>query len=237
MSEAIDQLVPPLPARLPPTAALTDRAYAQLQSAIANLILRPGRELSERYVAEWLGMSRMPVREALLRLRDEGLVTAVPRRGYYVSQISADDAREIYEMLEGLESMAVKLAAERATPEDVVRLEQAVTEQEEALARDDLDAWLVADEKFHDAILEIARNRRIRKIIEPLNAQLHRLRLFTVRIRPKPTRSVEEHRAEVEAIKKGDAELARNIHMAHRAHAREIMVGVIEKYAGPNGGW
>jgi DNA-binding GntR family transcriptional regulator len=230
-------LPPPLPAKAQRTEALTDRAYAQLQTAIANLVLQPGRELTERYVSEWLGIGRMPVREALLRLRDEGLVPVVPRRGYYVSQISAEDAREIYEMLEGLESMAVKLAAERATPEDIVRLELAVKQQEEALARDDLDAWLVADEKFHDAILEIARNRRIRKIIEPLNAQLHRLRLFTVRIRPKPTRSVAEHRAEVEAIKSGNAELARDIHEAHRAHARKVMVEVIEKYAGPNGAW
>jgi DNA-binding GntR family transcriptional regulator len=140
-------------------------------------------------------------------------------------------------MLEGLESMAVKLAAERATPEDIERLERAVTAQEEALARDDLDAWVVADEQFHDAIIEIARNRRIRKTIEPLNAQLHRLRLFTVRMRPKPTRSVEEHRAEVEAIRAGNGELARDIHEAHRAHARHVMVEVIKKYAGPNGGW
>jgi DNA-binding GntR family transcriptional regulator len=220
-----------------PSPALTERAYARIRSAIADLVLQPGRPLTERYLAEWLGIGRMPVREALVRLREEGLVEAIPRKGYYVSSISADDAREIYEMLEGLESMAVKLAAERATPEDIARLERAAREQELALERDDLDAWVVADEAFHDAILEIARNRRIQKTIEPLNAQLHRLRLFTIRLRPKPTRSVEEHRAELEAIKAGDGERARRIHQAHRAHAREVMVEIVRRYAGPGGGW
>jgi GntR family transcriptional regulator, rspAB operon transcriptional repressor len=221
----------------PDAPALTGQAYERLRTAIADLVLQPGHALSERYLAEWLGIGRMPVREALMRLREEGLVEAVARKGYLVSRISADDAQEIYEMLEGLESMAVKLAAERATPSDVARLEETVRQQEEALAADDLDAWVRADEAFHDAIVQIARNRRISRVIEPLNAQLHRLRLFTIRLRPKPVRSVAEHRAELEAIKAGDAQEARAIHQAHRAHAREVMVGIIRRYAGPGGGW
>ena len=110
-------------------------------------------------------------------------------------------------------------------------------QSEEALAADDLDARVRADEAFHDAIVQIARNRRNSGVIEPLNAQLHRLRLFTIRPRPKPVRSVAEHRAELEAIKAGDAQEARAIHQAHRAHAREEMVGIIRRYAGPGGGW
>jgi DNA-binding GntR family transcriptional regulator len=230
--------VPPLPPYPAETrAAAAGRAYARLKSAIADLVLQPGKPLSERYLADWLGIGRMPVREALMRLRDEGLVTAIPRRGYYVSSISADDAREIYEMLEGLESMAVKLAAERADAADVARLERSVALQEAALAKDDLDAWVVADEQFHEALLEIGRNRRIQRVIEPLNAQLHRLRLYTVRLRPKPTRSVADHRALLDAIRARDGERARTIHQAHRAHARDVMVGVIRRYAGLSGGW
>jgi DNA-binding GntR family transcriptional regulator len=154
-----------------------------------------------------------------------------------VSSISADDAQEIYEMLEGLESMAVKLAAERATEDDIARLEEAVRRQEATLERDDLDSWVNADEAFHDEILDIARNRRIQKAIEPLNAQLHRLRLFTIRLRPKPTRSVEEHWAVLQAMRKGDGELARRIHQDHRARTCELMVEILRNYAGPGGGW
>ena len=219
------------------SVALAERAYSQLKQAIGNLVLQPGKPLTERHISEWLGIGRMPVREALMRLRDEGLVGVVPRRGYFVSAISAEDAREIYEMLEGLEGMAVKLAADRATPEDVARLERYVREQEQALAVDDLDAWVIADERFHDAIIEIARNRRIQKVIEPLNMQLHRLRLFTVRLRPKPTRSVEDHRALVDAIEAKESDRARDIHQAHRAHARGVMIDVIQKYSGLSGGW
>ncbi|HMR31076.1 MAG TPA: GntR family transcriptional regulator [Geminicoccaceae bacterium] len=238
MSEvAIPEDARPLRRGAAGNVALAERAYSQLKQAIGNLVLQPGKPLTERHISEWLGIGRMPVREALMRLRDEGLVGVVPRRGYFVSAISAEDAREIYEMLEGLEGMAVKLAADRATAEDVARLNRCVREQEDALARDDLDAWVIADERFHDAIIEIARNRRIQKVIEPLNMQLHRLRLFTVRLRPKPTRSVEDHRALVDAIQAGESDRARDIHQAHRAHARGVMIAVIQKYSGLSGGW
>jgi DNA-binding GntR family transcriptional regulator len=211
-------------------------AYARLRSAIADLVLQPGQPLTEAALADWLGLGRTPVREALLRLRDEGLVDVIPRKGYFVSRISADDAEEIYEVLEGLESMAVNLAARRASPDDVRRLEEAVRRQEEALAADDLDAWVTADEAFHQAVLEIAGNQRIRRIIEPLNAQLHRLRVLTVRMRPKPVRSTEEHRAVLAAIKDGNGALAFSLHQAHRSAARTVMMSAIRSVAGPNGG-
>ncbi|HZK66674.1 MAG TPA: GntR family transcriptional regulator, partial [Chloroflexota bacterium] len=107
-------------------SALAEKAYGRIREAIASLDLQPGQSLTEASVSEWLGIGRMPVREALLRLREEGLVESVPRRGYYVSRISADEAQEIYEMLEGLEGSAAKLAAQRAGPEGIARLEAAI---------------------------------------------------------------------------------------------------------------
>ena len=94
-------------------SALAERAYGRIREAIASLVLQPGQSLTEASISEWLGIGRMPVREALLRLREEGLVESVPRRGYYVSRISPEEAQEIYEMLEGLEGSAAKLAAQR----------------------------------------------------------------------------------------------------------------------------
>ena len=215
---------------------LTERAYARLRDAIANLALQPGQPLTEISLAEWLGLGRTPVREALARLRDEGLVDAVPRKGYFVSRISARAAGEIYEMLEGLEGMAMKLAAERRTPEQLVRMEAAVLAQEAALARDDLDAWIAADERFHTAMLDMADNGRIRRTIEPLNAQLHRLRLYTIQLRPKPTHSADMHRLQLEAIRDRDGERARALLQEQRQRNREVIVEVIRRLAGPTGG-
>lgn len=224
------------PPTKPESSPLNERAYVQLRRAIADMVLQPGEPLTEASLAEWLGIGRTPVREALKRLGDEGLVDAIPRKGYFVSKISARAAQEIYEMLEGLEGMAIKLAAERATPECIARLEEAVRQQQEALAREDLDAWIAADEAFHVAVLDMADNRRIRRIIEPLNAQLHRLRVFTIRLRPKPTRSTDTHAAQLAAIRAGDGRLARELLQEHRAYARRMMVDLIRQYVGVSGG-
>ncbi len=228
--------VPPPVRRGTSSAVLTNRAYGELRDAIGNLVLQPGQPLTEVSLSEWLGIGRTPVREALMRLREEGLVDAVARKGYYVTRISADDANEIYEMLEGIEGIAIKLAAERAQPADIERLEKAVDAQQAALDDDDLDAWVVSDEEFHTAVVDVARNLRIKKMVEPLNTQLHRLRVYTIRVRPRPESSTADHREQLNAMKRGDGELARRLIQQHRAEARELMVGLIRQMTGLHGG-
>src|SRR5579859_7895894 len=103
VSQPRSLMAPPTSKHRPPSA-LVRQAYTELRDAIAGLVLQPGQPLTEASLADWLGIGRTPVREALSRLREEGLVEVIPRTGYLVSRISADDAQEIYEMLEGLES-------------------------------------------------------------------------------------------------------------------------------------
>lgn len=221
----------------PPRRAtgLTERAYSSIRDAIAGLALQPGQALTEASLSDWLGIGRMPVREALLRLRDEGLVESVPRKGYYVSRLSADEAQDIYETLEGLEGSAAMLAAEKATQADIERLETAVRRMEDALEHDDLDAWAAADDAVHETILEIARNNQLLRIIQSLQVRVKRLQLFTIRIRARPVTSTRQHRAQLEAIRAGDGKLAREIRQDLWAQARAEMVNIVRQYAGPSG--
>src|SRR5688572_20441150 len=159
---------------------LTQRVYAAVRGAIRNLRLRPGQTVLEREVADALGLSRTPVREALVRLEADHLVRLIPRRGFAVLPIDAEDMRRIYEVVEGLEGMAVLLAAERCGPQDLERLDRSIRLQEAALAADDLVAWTEADEVFHHQLLEASGNLHVHRLLDPYTDHLHRVRLYTV---------------------------------------------------------
>lgn len=226
---------PRLPVASRRGSPLVEGAYNQIRDAIGSLVLQPGQPLTEASLSEWLGVGRTPVREALLRLRDEGLVESIPRKGYYVSRISPDEAQEIYEVLEGLEGVAAKLAAERATPEDLDRLEGAVGRMERALAKDDPDEWAAADEEAHDVILEMARNRQIQRAVQPLKVRIRRMQLFTLRRRSNTQHSTRVHRAQLEAIRAGDGRLARELRQDLWVRAAAELVEIARRYAGPAG--
>ncbi len=216
----------------PDGSAIADRAYRQIRDAIASLVLQPGQPLTEASLAAWLQVGRTPVREALLRLKDEGLVESVPRKGYFVSRISAHEAREIYEMLEGLEGVASRLAAERRTPEGIARLEKAVDAMEAAIEADDLDAWAAADDAAHEAILEMAGNQQIKRAVRSLQVRIKRLQLFTVRKRSKLAHSAQVHRAQLEAIRAGDGKAARAMRQDLWIDVADEIVDIVRRRGG-----
>jgi DNA-binding GntR family transcriptional regulator len=202
-------------------------AYEEIKRRIVDGVIAPGYPLVESELAAELGISRTPVREALARLRHEDLVIAVRRKGIFVASLSADDMEEIGDMLEGLEGMAMKLAATRATESDLKRLEAAVRAQEEALQRDDRQAWSDADEEFHAVVLDAARNRRIKEAIARVKVHWRRQQALTIRLRPKPTFSTEGHRATLEAIKARDGERAKQIDQRHRAQVNRMLIQIL----------
>jgi DNA-binding GntR family transcriptional regulator len=206
---------------------LAERAYQALRRAIRELRLPPGKMVLEQELAEVLEMSRTPVREALVRLASEGLARLVPRHGFEVAPLAADELQEIYEIIEGLEGQAVALAAERATPQGIVDLEALLESDVAALADDDLPAWVEADDQFHHKLVELSGNARLRQLVANYDVHLYRARLATIRLRPKPTRSAQEHRAVVEAVRAGDPARARALHQAHRRRAREEILGIL----------
>jgi DNA-binding GntR family transcriptional regulator len=209
-------------------ASRADAAYARLKRDIRDNLLPPGFQAPEPEIAARLGMSRTPVREALVRLEAEGMVELVPRRGARVRPLHAEDMRQIYDLLGVLEPHAAATLAAAVPRPDLEPLEQATTRMEQALDRDDLDAWAAADDDFHRHLLALQPNRRMAQIVGALCDQVHRARMVTLRLRQRPLRSTAEHRLIVVAIREGDAEKARRLFTEHRRRAAVELVGLLQ---------
>ncbi len=208
-----------------------DRAYRELRTRILDNRLRSGEQFTEEELAAELKMSRTPTREAMLRLAGEGLVEVRPRHGMRIKSVSGDDMREIYEVLTALESTAAALAAVRTDQGvSITRLRAAIRDMDAALERDDLDAWAEADERFHTLLVAAAGNARLTELVQTFVGQSQRVRMLTLRLRPKPTMSNRDHEAVVDAVEAHDAARARKIHYAHREKSGQMLVELLARH-------
>ena len=213
------------------SASLVDSAYQQIRQRILDNVWPPGHRALEQEVALALGMSRTPVREAIMRLRNEGLVEVIPRHGLRVLPVSPTDMREIYQILTALECMAAELLAQRKpTDAELKPLVDASEAMDKALKADDLDAWAAADERFHAHFIELAGNRQLQATMLNYWDRAHRARMFTLRLRPKPVNSTKEHMQMVEHLRAGDAEGAVRVTRAHRVRATRELIEIFERY-------
>jgi DNA-binding GntR family transcriptional regulator len=214
-----------------PGPSLVDAAYEQIRRRILDNIWPPGHRALEQEVALELGMSRTPVREALLQLQNEGLVEVIPRHGVRVLPVSPTDMREIYEILTALECMAAELLARRKPgDEELQPLIAATDAMDAALKVDDLDAWAQADERFHAQLLELAGNRQLQATVFNYWDRAHRARMFSLRLRPAPVNSTREHMQLVERLRAGDPEGAAAVNRAHRERANRELLAIFERY-------
>jgi DNA-binding GntR family transcriptional regulator len=214
-----------------PVESLVELAYIQIRQRILENVWPPGHSVLEHDIAQELGMSRTPVREALLRVQHDGLIAVIPRHGVRVLPVSPVDMREIYEVLTALETMAVELVARMVpTDSELEPMVVATNDMDEALARDDLDGWVAADERFHLALLELAGNQQLLATVLNYWDRAHRARAFSVRLRPKPVNSVAEHRLLVDKLRSGDVGGAAAVNRSHRERASKELVGIFERY-------
>ena len=215
----------------PAGASLVDAAHEQIRRRILDNVWPPGHRALEQEVALALGMSRTPVREALVRLQSEGLVEVVPRHGMRVLPVSPVDMREIYEVLTALECMAAELLGRRRPSDaELQPLLRASEAMDRALGDDDLDAWASADEQFHRQLLELAGNRHLQATVMNHWDRAHRARMFSLRLRPKPVNSTREHMQLVERLRAGDGEGAAAVNRAHRERASRELLAIFEHY-------
>jgi DNA-binding GntR family transcriptional regulator len=218
-------------ARRAATSSLVGEAYEQIRRRILDNAWPPGHRALEQEVALALDMSRTPVREALLRLQNEGLVEVIPRHGMRVLPVSPNDMREIYQILTALECMAAELLAQRRPGDhELAPLVAATQAMDEALQADDLDAWAAADERFHAHLVDLAGNRQLQATVLNYWDRAHRARLFTLRLRPKPVNSTQEHMQMVDRLRAGDAPGAANVTRAHRERASRELVAIFERF-------
>ncbi len=216
---------------LVPAKSLVDQVYREIRNRILENIWTPGYQALEQEIAKMLGVSRTPVREALIRLEKESFVKVVPRHGMRVLPVSPEDMKDIYEVLTALECFAAeRLAYRRPSASELQPLIDATKRMSEALERDDLDAWAKADETFHWALVSLSGNKLLLETVMGYWDRAHRARLFTLRLRPKPMNSTKEHMQLVERLAAGDAVGAVKVNREHRERASRELVVIFERY-------
>ncbi len=207
---------------------LQDQVYELIRERIVSHTYPPGHRLSEAALAQELGVSRMPVRDALRRLLLEGLTEGSSGKGLWVSSLSLSHARDVYRLRELLETVAVELAVSRATPEDLTRLRKAVHTQESAAASGALGKVVKASMAFHNALYESAHSSILSLVLEQVWAQAQRYRELTLGKSERHHQVTHEHAGLVEAIQDRDADRATELIQVHVSSA----LAVVAKYLG-----
>jgi len=209
----------------------TQRAYETLKSMIMDNALKPSASYLEKEIAEKLGTSRTPAREAMQQLEREGFVEMRPRHGMRVLPLSAKDMEEVYAILTELEPLAAELAAKRGLSQaEMAQMQEAVDQMDACLEEDNLNGWAEADDHFHSLLAKFSGNKRLEKVIGNFADQVHRARKTTLLMREKPVRSNAEHRAVLDKLTSQDGEGARKIHHEHRERSGRLIVALIEKH-------
>lgn len=199
-----------------------DAVFRTLRQAIITMVLRPGARLTEQDLADSLAISRQPVREALLRLREARLVTVLPR-GSFVARISTSDVETAQFLREAVETAIVRRAGEGLAALDVARLADILERQEKAGASADSDAFFHLDEAFHRSLAEAAGCGAAWRTIEAMKAHMDRVRYLSLPAATPIERLIAQHRAIHAALAAGDIEAA---DAAMRAHLREILTSL-----------
>lgn len=184
------------------------RLRVALEDDIATGRIKPGQRLDETDLAERFGVSRTPIREALIQLAGSGMVELRPRRGAYVTLLGAREILEAFELMAELEAICARFAARRMTADDHERLIEA--QQKCRIARDqnDIDAYYHANAEFHSAIYRASQNRALETEARALQLKLQPYRRLQLRVPGRVTRSLDEHEAILSAILQGDGALA-----------------------------
>ncbi|PZX34496.1 putative transcriptional regulator, HTH GntR [Cupriavidus phytorum] len=202
----------------------SERAYQQLRAAIQAGQLSPGTRLREVELAESLGLSRTPVREALSRLESEGLVVNEPNRGMMVTQLDASMVSELYVMREVLEGTAAALAARHATDVEISLLRD-IVERDLAIANDP-DRLALNNRLFHETLHRCAHNRYLLKTLRSLHESMALLGRTTLAVPGRARSSYEEHISLVEALEQRDPTLAEQIARRHIQQAYKVRLSL-----------
>ncbi|MEO6065199.1 MAG: GntR family transcriptional regulator [Lysobacterales bacterium] len=209
-------------------------AYQRIKDAIISGEMGPGYQSLEPELALRLGMSRTPVREALVRLERDGFVELIPRRGMRVASLSPNDIYEITEVLACLEvEAAARLAANGASTEILARFDQAIAAMDRALAQSDLAGWNEADYAFHLLLVQSCGNRHLVDTAQRFLEKADRFRVLTSAHRMPPTYSNVNHAAVVEAIRQRDPQSAAEIHRSHKRRWMRELEQILKRFTAP----
>ena len=208
--------------------SLEESVYYQLEEEILGGKLNRGDTLTECALSARLGVSRTPLRAALHRLAEEGLVKISPNRGAVVLGVNAEDLVDIYKIRTRLEGLASSLAAGRISEEDKKRLSESVELSEFYIRKRDADKLKELDSEFHNIIYEASGNRRLSKILSELHRSIRAYRRLSLTVTDRLERSVAEHRGILNAILNADAEEADRLTSLHIEAALENLLSAVK---------
>ena len=208
---------------------LRDVVFNTLRKAILRGELKPGERLMEIQLANKLGVSRTPIREAIRKLELEGLVLMIPRKGAEVAQITEKNMQDVLEVRKALEELSVQLACERITPEQVEEMKMAAEDFRKVLKSGDVTKIAEADVKFHDIIFAATNNQRLITLLNSLREQMYRFRVEYLKQKECYPQLLEEHDKLIALISGGEVEEACELMGCHIDNQASTVSDVIRR--------
>lgn len=207
--------------------SLTEQTYEIILQAILSLELRPGDRLSVQRLGEQLGVSRTPVKDAFLRLEQEGLVSIIPQKGTFVSDITVKDAAEILESRVVVEGYAAGHAAQHLSSEELVQAEAILVRMKQAFTEGHLAESAEIGNEFHRLLLNKLNNSRLTGFIQQLDIQYTRIRHYLAELTSRHSESIDEHFDILVALKTGDADQASAAMRRHLSLVRDDILSIL----------
>lgn len=195
--------------------------YDYLFNAIRSGDIKPGQTLTERGLAEKIGVSRTPVREAIRKLEEQGIVTYEPHKGVKVITLSQEKVTQLYDVRELLEGLAVRQLAERQTPEIIQELSGFIERAEKEAVANNVKELSGINSEFHLALARLSGNVYLEAIMKMLQTQISLMMSASLSTSGRPLQNIEEHKMLIDAIGSGDGDFAESIAKHHVRKARE----------------
>lgn len=199
-------------------------AYEVLRDSILTGQLIPGEVYNEMALAKELGISRTPVREALLELSSQGLVTYLPRKGVVVKHYTKRDVEEIFELRSAIELAALEKVVKASPPYDLTKLEKSIDDQRKAWKKNDSDAYIHFDRVFHLAFCEMMGNRRFFAILENIRDLIHLMAIQALDKEGRWEEVLNEHKEVIFAVKQGNVDLGKRAMDYHLEKSKQAVL-------------
>jgi len=214
--------------------SLREEVYESLKRSILHGKLKGGQRLIEETLADQIGISRTPIREAFHKLERDDLVTKLPKGGFAVREFTKEDVDEIFGIRSALESYAAYLATLHLTPEKIAQLEKKVKESEEALEQGDDEKIVQLNTDFHDLIYKSCKSKKLAEMIDNFRDYFYRYRSVLLHTEKGTNYSIDDHRRMLEAMKKKNPRLVERLVRSHLARGKELILReVSEKRINP----
>ena len=215
------------PIKLDSYKPLRELVCENIRQAIIDGTFSPGERLMEIQLADEMGVSRTPVREAIRKLELEGLVLMIPRKGAEVAEITEKNMRDVLEVRKALEELAVQLACEKITAEEIEEMKKAAEEFRMILKNKDITEIAEADVRFHDIIYMATDNQKLILLLNNLREQMYRYRVEYLKREEAHPQLIAEHAAIIEYISKGEKKAATDVMCKHIDNQVTTVIDVI----------